>query len=99
MRSADTYRGALRNAARSARRLPEWRETVAQGANMEANIVGRANQANAAREAAAKALVGNISGAPRQSVIANAMLEFYRGEKRTRVVSRIVRDLERQVLA
>lgn len=97
-RAAETYRGHVRNTWKAARRLPEWRESVADAANTKANLEGRANQANAAREAAAKALVDatHTSGVPRHTLAASAMLDFYRGEKQTRPVGRIVRELERQ---
>lgn len=93
------YRAVRRNAAKAARKLPEWRESVADAANEKAGLEGRANQANAAREAAAKALVDatHTSGVPRHALAASAMLAFYRQEKQTRPVGRIVRELERQV--
>lgn len=97
-RAASSYRGARRNAAKAARMLPEWRTVIAHDANVKANLVGRQNQANAAREAAAKALVNNREMRP-DIVAGVAMLEFYRGEKRTRSISRIIRDLEVQVRA
>lgn len=96
-RHRNDYRARRRNVAKAAGMLPQWRESVAHAANMSANIVGRANQANGAREAAAKALVGNRAGRA-DIVVAEAMLIFYRGEKQTRVVRRIIRDLEKQIL-
>lgn len=95
-RARSTYRAARRNAAKAARKLPEWREAIAHEANVRANLHGRYNQANGAREAAAKALIGNRAGRP-DIVAAEAMLAFYRGERRTRTINRIIRDLEVQV--
>jgi hypothetical protein len=95
-RPAASYRAARRNSVKAARMLPHWRLVVAEDANKSANLYGRAVTANGAREAAAKALVGNRAGIP-ALVTADAMLTFYRGEKQTRVVRRIIRDLEVQV--
>lgn len=94
-RHPDTYRAQRRNAIKKARMLPQWRAVIAFEANKAANLHGRAVQANAAREAAAKALIGNRQGRP-DIVAAESMLIFYRGEPRTRVVNRIIRSLERQ---
>lgn len=98
-RAATSYRGHVRNTWKAARRLPEWRERVATIANQNANLSGREAQANSAREAAAKALHvhGAEAGLPRHVVVASAMLSFYRKEKQTRPMARIIRDLERQV--
>jgi hypothetical protein len=99
-RAAETYRGHVRNTWKAARRLPEWREKAAAIANQNANLAGRAAQANAAREAAAAALVQeNVrqTGLGRDVLATSAMLAFYRGEKRTRPVNRIIRELKRQV--
>lgn len=95
-RAADSYRGHVRNTWKAARRLPKWREKAAAIANQNANLAGREVQANGAREAAAKA-IQQEAGLPRHVVVASAMLKFYRAEKYTRPVARIVRDLERQV--
>lgn len=102
MRSASTYRGARRNEARRDRGLPrqdhglrKWREgRHAETANIHADLRARMLQANSAREAVAKAMVlaGPLAG---PGVATHAFLTFYRGEKRTRVVNRIIRDLER----
>lgn len=98
MRSIMTYRAFRRNAARKARQLDEWRESAVDQANATARLGARTAQANAAREAAAKAIGDpNNSYLPRDHVASRAMLEFYRGEKQTRAISRIVRDLERAV--
>lgn len=97
-RPAVSYRGARRNATKAARMLPVWRATVSDEAEVRAHISARAVQANNAREAAAKALINNRAGRP-DLVMATAYLEFYRGEKQSRVVSRIVRDLERQLVS
>lgn len=99
MRDAETYRGARRNAARAERGFPQWRMTVAFGANKQAGLNARVAVANGAREAASKALTAGVKGLPAYVVTAQAMLDFYRGEKRTRPVNRIIRDLERQVRA
>lgn len=98
-RARTEYRAARRNAAKAARMLPQWRESVADAANQHANLPNRINQANAAREAASKALVDatHLSGVPRHTLALVAMLDFYCGENQTRAVSRIVRDLQRQV--
>jgi hypothetical protein len=98
-RKRTDYRAVRRNAAKAARKLPEWRASVADAANQVANLAARQSQANGAREAAAKALVDatHTSGTPRHVLAASAMLHFYRGEKQTRAVSRIVKELERQV--
>lgn len=96
-RAAETYRGYRRNNYISLRagftRFDGWRAWVP--ANQKANIVERQTQANRAREAAAKALVGNKEMLP-ASVVVHAYLDFYRREKPSRVVSRIIRGLEQQ---
>lgn len=94
------YRAVRRNAAKTARMLLEWRETVAEAANIKANIHIRADQANGAREAAAKALaIDNVMhmGLRRDVMVAFAMLKFYRAERRTRSITRIIRGLEKHV--
>ncbi len=99
-RAAETYRGHVRNAWKAARRLPEWREKAAAIANQNANLAGREAQANAAREAAATALLReNVqqTGLRRDVLATSATLAFYYREKRTRPVNRIIRELERQV--
>jgi hypothetical protein len=103
-RASETYRGARRNGARALRKLPEWRASavMAIAANDRANLQARRHQANAAREAASKALIQNSVkqlGLRHEIVAASALLQFYRGEKRTRPVNRIIRELERQVRA
>lgn len=74
-----------------------WRTEgfAAIAANNAAKITERAVQANAAREAATKAIMSN-PGVPPQRIVVHAFLDFYRGEKQTRPVRRIVRDLEQQ---
>lgn len=99
-RKAESYRGHVRNTWKAARRLPEWREKAAAIANQNANLSGRAAQANMAREAATKALIDdNVrqTGLRRDVLATSAMLGFYLGEKRTRPVNRIIRELEKQV--
>ena len=95
-RAASSYRGARRNAAKALRRLPEWRDQAANVANQKANLYGRSLQANMAREVAAKAVASGQFGLP-HVLAAAAMLNFYCGEKQTRSISRIVRDLQKQV--
>lgn len=93
MRSASTYRGARRNLVRTAGRLGNWRnQGNAEAANSEADLGRRGAQANAACEAASKALVaaGALAG---PSVVNYAFLDFYLREKRTRVVNRIISTL------
>lgn len=95
-RSASTYRGARRNAARAERLLPRWRaeSPYAIAANNRAKIGIRAQLADLARKAAAKALVGNSAGIP-SVVTAESYLAFYRKiENPTRAVSRIIRELQ-----
>lgn len=106
MRSADTYRAQRRNNARADRKtaraekrpgdLIAWRQTgaFAVRANHAADIQGRAIMANAAREEAAKAAVAQRH-IPASVAAAGALLGFYRRQHRSRVVSRIIRDLER----
>ena len=100
MRAASSYRGARRNEVRLLCVLGSWRESgaYADAANTKAKLNERAVQANNAREAASVALVkhGVLGFHRRADVLVNAFLTFYRNEKRTRVVNRIVRDLERQ---
>lgn len=94
MRSALTYRCFRRNAARNARQLDEWRESAAAQANQTARLPARAMQANAAREAAARAMNDPVlKHLPRDQVATEAMREFYRGEKQTRAITRIIREL------
>lgn len=98
-RKAETYRAFRRNEARRAGKLAEWRETAYAQANSEAKLVDRAAQANAAREVAVKAIVAAGPLGRIDAVANDAMLKFYRGEKPTRVVNRIVRTLKRNSVA
>lgn len=98
-RKAETYRAARRNEARRAGKLAEWRETAYAQANTTAKLVERAGQANAAREAAVKAIVAAGPLGRIEAIANDAMLTFYRGEKPTRVVNRIVRTLKRNAVA
>lgn len=100
MRAASTYRGARRNAyvspAARRSRLYGWRAW--EKANATADLGRRSAMANAAREAAAKALV--LAGPLASAAVANdAFLTFYRNQPRSRVVNRIIRDLSKQKLA
>jgi hypothetical protein len=73
---------------------------MAIAANEKANLAGRQVQANGAREAGSRALIeaqSNPRGLPGHIVHASVVLEFYRAEKRTRVVNRIIAGLEKQV--
>lgn len=96
MRDSSTYRGARRNYARRHGELGTWRASAmyVTAANYAAKLYARAVQANAAREAAAKAIVANVTGAPLASVIQAAYAAFYAAAKRTRAVNRILRDLK-----
>lgn len=96
-RHASTYRGARRNhyVTPAARRTRFYGWNAWEVANAKAHLHSRAVQANSAREAAAKALVANRSG-DSSVTVAGAMLKFYEGEKRTRPVNRIIRDLRRK---
>lgn len=101
MRDASTYRGARRNsyvspAAGHGRFFGwnAWRE-----ANKKANLYERIQMTNSAREAAAKALVNNQAMRP-DIVAGKALLHFYLTEvKRTRSISRIIRELQERVRA
>lgn len=97
MRDSQTYRGAKRNMARRQKLLGQWRErgAFAANANVAADLEKRAAQANSARKVASKALVEAKTGVP-AVIMLNAFLAFYRAEPRTRVASRIVRDLVKQ---
>jgi hypothetical protein len=106
MRSASSYRGARRNEHHrrasllkgSERKtfLSDEREVRANQANAVAHLGQRTMQARAAREAAARALAGDQHSPP-ANVMNHALLDFYRGQKPTRPVTRIVRQLERAV--
>lgn len=99
-RPRSAYRAAVRNTWKAARRLPEFRAKSWRLANARADLAGRAAIANGAREAAAKALANVMqSGLRAETAIASAMLDFYNGVKRTRPVSRIIRNLEQQLRA
>lgn len=103
-RAAASYRGARRNAARAAGGLSEWRTSciAAVHANEKAFLDARRVQANDAREAFSKGVIeaqANPRGLPGSVVGMSAMLDFYRGEKRTRPVNRIIRALEGQLRA
>lgn len=97
MRAASTYRGARRNAyvSPAARRSRLYGWNAWERANAVADLGRRSAQANAAREAAAKALVaaGPLASA---SIADHAFLDFYRTQPRTRVVNRIIRALVKQ---
>lgn len=100
-RAASTYRGARRNHWKQHRALNPaarvWDQTHV--ANNKAHLAARQTQANNAREAAAKALVKENSqhtGLRRELIVSSALLTFYRGERPTRPVSRIIRHLEAQ---
>jgi hypothetical protein len=98
-RSADTYRGARRNTARSQGKLNQWRlHPHAHTANLEAKISERREMADAANKAVSLALAaaGPLAS---QSVANHAYLEFYRNQPRSRVVSRIIRQLEAAIRA
>lgn len=101
-RVAASYRGARRNAARAAGGLSEWRRTciAAVSANEKAYLPARQVQANDAREAFSKGVIeaqANPKGLPGSVVGLSAMLDFYRSEKRTRPVNRIIRSLQGQL--
>lgn len=99
-RKAATYRAARRNHVKSHGMLPMWRQFTAAHANERAGLKARAVVANGAREAASKALVDSMlrdTGARRDVIVATAMLDHYRQQKRTRPVNRIIRELERQI--
>lgn len=101
-RPASSYRAARRNHVKAARGLQAWREYTAVYANQAANIHGRHATANGAREVAAKALVDaavKFPGLRHDVVVASAQLAYYREQKQTRPVRRIIRALERQVRA
>lgn len=101
MRPAHTYRAALRNELRAKGQLSIWRKSGASAAaaNARANLPARRALANAAREAAAKALASvEDRGLRLDTIAAVAMLGVYRAvPKRTRAVSRIIRQLESAV--
>jgi hypothetical protein len=98
-RESSSYRGARRNAARADGGIVEWSRSclMAIAANDKAHLGARQVQANSAREAAAKAVVeamANPRGLTGSIVGVLAMLDFYRGEKHTRPVNRIIRSLQ-----
>jgi hypothetical protein len=99
-RPRSAYRAAVRNTWKAARRLAEFREQSWRLANARADLAGRAVIANGARETASKALAGVMqSGLRRDTAVASAMLDFYSSVKRTRPVSRIIRQIEQQLRA
>lgn len=96
MRAASSYRGARRNYARDNRALGDWRRSSHHvvAANFAAKLYDRSVMANAAREAASKAVVeATGNGHPVAGAAQAAFLAFYKAQKRTRVVGRILRDL------
>lgn len=96
MRQASTYRGARRNHARKHRALGDWRASARHvtAANFVAKLYERSVMANAAREAASKAIsFARAAGIPVAGVAHAAFVAFYAAQKRTRVVGRILRDL------
>jgi hypothetical protein len=100
MRKAATYRGARRNnyVSPAAKQTRFFGWNAWEQANTKANLEGRAQLANAAREAASRALV-NAGVLAQPSIAVAAMLDFYRDMKppRSRVVNRIIRELKRQM--
>jgi hypothetical protein len=96
MRSASTYRGARRNAARAqGGGLLKWRVwgSYAETANETAKLNERATMALEARKHVSIAQVnaGVLAG---PAVAAFAFLDFYRAlPKRSRVVNRIINGL------
>lgn len=96
MRQSSTYRGARRNRARAGRTLGVWRRGGANvvAANYEAKLYARSIVANAAREAVAKAIAhARTTGAAIEAAVHAAYVAFYAGQPRSRVVSRILRQL------
>jgi hypothetical protein len=93
VRAASTYRGARRNRMRDTFLLQNWwHQGHDIAANQAAKINERAAMANDARKAIAAAYAG--AGVLAGPYTANfALLRFYVGQKRTRVVNRIIKGL------
>lgn len=100
MRASDTYRAARRNAARRLDRgIAHWRQSHfhARRANAIAKLPDRQKQCAEANSLALQAAfaenVLQTGGLPRAIVVDNALREFWRKQKPSRVVSRILRQL------
>lgn len=92
MREADTYRGARRNAFREDG-IDLWRNArFWNKANIDAKIEDRAKQC----DRAVKALSFSMTqpGGTLRPAMTNALIKFWRGEPRTRVVNRILKELD-----
>lgn len=98
-RLLDTYRGARRNAFIKVgvgfSRFEGWRNWMQ--ANVRAKLAERREQCKQARSLVGRVLEANVRAklAKRRlaSLITDALLVFWQAQKRTRVVSRICRDL------
>lgn len=97
------YRGKYRTAFfaskwRGVQQWAAWRQ-----ANLTAKLPERAKQCAAARSALRAAILKNKVGkffgktVPEYIVAATALLQFWNKQTRTRVVSRIIRDLDRSL--
>lgn len=89
MRTADTYRGARRNAWATTKGFDRWRRDSghANAANFRAKLSERAEQCARARAAVAAVFGTGISDA-------GSLFTFWSGERpRTRVIRRILRGL------
>ncbi len=100
-RPAASYRAARRNHVKAHRQLPAWRRFTAAHANNVADIAGRQVVANGAREAASKAIVeaNAHTSLPQHVVALGAVVDYYREQKQTRPVRRILRELGGQIRA
>ena len=99
-RPGASYRASRRNHVKAHRQLPAWRQFTAAHANQVADIAGRQVVANGAREAASKAIVeanAHTTGLPQNVVALGALVDFYRDQKHTRPVRRILRELAGQL--
>ena len=93
IRKADTYRAAIRNAIRAQGRLREWRVSLHfwSRANIKARLEERAHVCQQAREFVARVVAGSLTTPPGDPIL--ALRRFWSGQKRTRVVNRILRTL------
>lgn len=97
MRACGSYRGARRNLARARDGLRTWRDSgkYAAAANAIAKVDQRAEQCAEARRLAYLALARQhlATGKRRDAVVVDALREYWSKQRRTRVVSRILKGL------
>ena len=100
MRTADTYRAAKRNQCREDHTLEEWRLKMLwwQEANQKAKLGERQKQCAAARRRVALLRLRHIARTVGVAEINKVLLKFWQGQKYTRVVARIIKQLQRERL-